>query len=316
MTYDETTLFRNFMKSVNMLNNFEFLYGQYKLSDLNIIDYYDEANPEVVITTAFDFSKSRIFSYQYWKNLEDKWRQVLENFRKNGERIEKPLVCCAKCGQMKPESEFRVRNNGLLHKFCIQCEGGKPLELKDTKVCARCGMEKPLDEFNSSPSSRDGKSSYCKECAKELARESYNKSKKKQQPIESDEMEDFTFYDFDGNSDKRKIHKGTAVVMFKSEHNKYLLFGKTETEEIKKRGLIKMRVRVDNITGEIHFVFNKEHGAKAVNIERNLKFTNTDLVVFLMEHLNLGKKEGRYIINIGENLSRTNEFITYKVSKN
>lgn len=316
MTYDETTLFRNFMKSKGMLNNFEFLYNQYKLSDINIIDYYDETLAEVVITTAFDFSKSRIFSYQYWQNLEEKWREVLENFRKNGEKLEKPTVRCAKCGKMKPESEFRFRKNGLLHKFCIECEGGKPLVVKDTKVCSRCGKEKPREEFYDSPSTRDGKSSYCKECIKELSKESYNKSKEKEnlQPKENN-MEDFTFYDFNGNPDKRKIQKGTAVVMFKSGH-KYLLFGKTETDEINKSGLIKMRVRVDNITGEIHFVFNKNHGAEAVNRERNLKFTNADLVVFLMEHLNLGKKEGRYIINIGSDLSKTKDYITYKVTVN
>ena len=316
MTYDETTLFRNFMKGKGMLNNFEFLYNQYKLSDIDIIDYYDETHAEMVITTAFDFSKSRIFSYQYWQNLEEKWREVLENFRKNGERLEKPTVRCAKCGKMKPESEFRFRKNGLLHKFCIECEGGKPLVVKDTKVCSRCGKEKPREEFYDSPSTRDGKSSYCKECIKDLSKESYNKSKEKQieQPKENN-MEDFTFYDFDKPQQFRRIVQGTAVINSKKS-GKYLIFGIDDSADIIRSKLLKMRVRVDNITGVLHFVFNKEQGAAVVVKDNNAKLCNAELVDFLVDYLHLSKKEERHVINIGENLSRTNEYITYKVSTN
>ena len=41
-----------------------------------------------------------------------------------------------------------------------------------------------------------------------------------------------------------------------------------------------------------------------------------DLVDFLMNYLSLGKKEGRYIINIGSDLSKTKDYITYKVTVN
>lgn len=317
MTYDETTLFRNFLRNKGILNNFEFFYQHHRFDKKSIVEYYDDTPAEQVIMTAFDFSKSQntIFGYKYWDDINEKWLKVLKSFYENNKKIDNtPLVRCGKCGKMLPEKEFRVRKNGLLHKFCITCEGGKPLEKKDTKVCARCGEEKPLDEFYNQPSSRDGKASYCKECAKELSRETYFNKKEKQS--NENNMEDYTFYDFDNsNQDSRIIAEGTAVIYYRTK-NKYLIFGKTESEEILRSGLIKMRVRVDNITGAIHFLFNKEQGATSNTKSKNVRFTNSELVEFLMVQLGLERKEGsRYIISIGQNLSRTSDFITYKVSK-
>lgn len=317
MTYDETTLFRNFLRNKGILNNFEFFYQHHRFDKKSIVEYYDDTPAEQVIMTAFDFSKPKntIFGYKYWDDINEKWLKVLKSFYENNKKIDNtPLVRCGKCGKMLPEKEFRVRKNGLLHKFCITCEGGKPLEKKDTKVCARCGEEKPLDEFYNQPSSRDGKASYCKECAKELSRETYFNKKEKQS--NENNMEDYTFYDFDNsNQDSRIIAEGTAVIYYRTK-NKYLIFGKTESEEILRSGLIKMRVRVDNITGAIHFLFNKEQGATSNTKSKNVRFTNSELVEFLMVQLGLERKEGsRYIISIGQNLSRTSDFITYKVSK-
>lgn len=318
MTYDETTLFRNFLRNKGMLNNFEFFYEHHRFDKKSIVEYYDDTPAEQVIMTAFDFSKPKntIFGYKYWDDLNTKWLKVLKSFYENNKKIDNtPLVRCGKCGKMLPEKEFRVRKNGLLHKFCITCEGGKPLEKKDTKVCARCGEEKPLDEFYNQPSTRDGKASYCKECVKELSKEIYYNKKEKQQSNENN-MEDYTFYDFDNsNQDSRIIAEGTAVIYYRTK-NKYLIFGKTESEEILRSGLVKMRVRVDNITGAIHFLFNKEQGAASNTKSKNVRFTNSELVEFLMVQLGLERKEGsRYIISIGQNLSRTSDFITYKVSK-
>jgi hypothetical protein len=317
MTYDETTLFRNFLRNKGILNNFEFFYQHHRFDKKSIVEFYDDTPAEQVIMTAFDFSKSQntIFGYKYWDDLNTKWLKVLKSFYENNKKIDNtPLVRCGKCGKMLPETEFRVRKNGLLHKFCIACEGGKPLEKKDTKVCARCGEEKPLDEFYNQPSTRDGKASYCKECVKELSRETYYNKKEKQS--NENNMEDYTFYDFDNsNQDSRIIAEGTAVIYYRTK-NKYLIFGKTESEDILRSGLVKMRVRVDNITGAIHFLFNKDTGAASNTKSKNVRFTNSELVEFLMVQLGLERKEGsRYIISIGQNLSRTSDFITYKVSK-
>lgn len=304
MTYDETTLFRNFLRNKGVLNNYEFFYQHHRFDKKSIVEFYDDTPAEQVIMTAFDFGKSQntIFGYKYWDGLNEKWLKVLKSFRENGGKIDNtPLVRCGKCGKMLPEKEFRVRKNGLLHKFCLSCEGAKPLEKKDTKVCTRCGEEKPLDEFYNSPSTKDGKASYCKECVKELSREIYYEKKEKQnEQLNETDMEDYTFYDFETpNQDSRIIAEGTAVIYYRSK-GKYLIFGKTESEKILKSGLLRMRIRVDNITGAIHFVFNKTQGATSNTKSKNIRFTNGDLVEFLMIQLGLERKEGsRYVISIG-----------------
>jgi hypothetical protein len=128
-------------------------------------------------------------------------------------------------------------------------------------------------------------------------------------------MEDYTFYDFEKQPSTHRIVQGTAALNFKNS-NKYLIFGIEESRYISKSGLLKMRIRVDNITGALHFVFNKTQGATAAVKDNNVKVVNADLVDFLMNYLSLGKKEGRYIINIGSDLSKTKDYITYKVTVN
>ena len=45
------------------------------------------------------------------------------------------------------------------------------------KRCSKCSEEKPLDAFGNLKKGRDGKCSYCKECAKKGQREWYGKNK-------------------------------------------------------------------------------------------------------------------------------------------
>lgn len=318
MTYDETTLFRHFMQSKGVLNNFEYLYRNHRFDDRSIEEFYEETPADAVIMTAFDFSgfRNSIFSAKYWESLDSKWQWCLHDFRTQGTKVE-PRVRCGKCGKMKYESEFRYTKSGRLHKFCIECEGGKPTVVPPppppkTKVCSRCGKEKPLEEFNICNSTKDGRHAYCRECMREYNRE---KTQSQTQTKEKTNMEDYTFYDFEKQPSTHRIVQGTAALNFKNS-NKYLIFGIEESRYISKSGLLKMRIRVDNITGALHFVFNKTQGATAAVKDNNVKVVNADLVDFLMNYLSLGKKEGRYIINIGNDLSKTKDYITYKVTVN
>jgi hypothetical protein len=132
-------------------------------------------------------------------------------------------------------------------------------------------------------------------------------------------MEDFTFFDFDKpNSVRdRAIDEGTAAINYKKK-NGYLSFGQSESIGIARSELLKLRVRIDNITGAMHFVFNKDHGAAVTvrNSKKSICICNQQLVDFLCERLNLEKKDGsRYIIKIGKNLSNTEDFVTYCITK-
>lgn len=51
--------------------------------------------------------------------------------------------------------------------------------MDNEKRCPRCGQVKSLDEFGLNKSKPDGHSDYCKECAKEMSRESYYRTKER-----------------------------------------------------------------------------------------------------------------------------------------
>lgn len=48
----------------------------------------------------------------------------------------------------------------------------------ESKICTKCKIEKPNLEFNKKKSSKDGMSSYCKECNKENLKLHYKNNKK------------------------------------------------------------------------------------------------------------------------------------------
>ena len=48
----------------------------------------------------------------------------------------------------------------------------------ESKICTKCKIEKPNLEFNKKKSSKDGMSSYCKECNKENLKLHYENNKK------------------------------------------------------------------------------------------------------------------------------------------
>ena len=47
----------------------------------------------------------------------------------------------------------------------------------ETKICSRCKLAKYVDQYNKKSSSKDGLSTYCKDCNKEKLKEHYNSNK-------------------------------------------------------------------------------------------------------------------------------------------
>ena len=323
MTYNEITCFRRFMTNKGVLNNFEFLFLNHGFEKKTVEQYYDDADAEFVIMTAFDFSKCKntTLNYNYWEKINDKWLFCLKRFREEGKMENPPEMRCSKCGKMKPISEFHLGKNLVPHKQCKMCETklvARKVATSNTtegifKICEHCGKKKPIDEFHPKRDSPDGHSNYCKDCIHEASRLRYNP-----QTNDKTNMEDFTFFDFDKPTGvrERTIQEGQAAINYKKKGS-YLTFGQKETHDLYSLGLNKIRIRLDNITGAVHLVFNKDKGA-AVTLRsgKNAVVSNQELINFVMDKLKLQKKDGeRHIIDIGCNLSKTNEFITYNILK-
>lgn len=327
MTYNEITLFRRFMTNKGVLNQFEYLFTNHGLEKKTVDQYYEDSNAEFVIMTAFDFSKCdrTVFNYQFWEKIDQKWQYCLKMYREEGKMENAPELRCAKCGKMKPVSDFHLGKNLVPHRFCKECEtkvtATKVASSTTTtlifKTCGHCGKRKNIDEFYEDSKSPDGHRSYCKDCMREAQRLRYTATTD-ENTENLNKMEDFTFFDFEKNGTvrDRTIESGSAAINYKKK-NAYLSFGIEDSQDIIKRNLMRMRVRLDNITGAIHFVFNADQGATAtIKNKKNLNFSNQQLVEFLCDKLKLEKKEGkRYIIKIGKNLSNTDGFMTYCVTR-
>ena len=111
------------------------------------------------------------------------------NDRGTGPREEVALTKkCAKCGEIKPHSEFYrgTTSRDRLHCYCKECmkaydrqryEAKKNARTK-VKACSRCGKSKPLSEFYKNARSNDGLQAYCKECSKVTSLRWYDQNKK------------------------------------------------------------------------------------------------------------------------------------------
>lgn len=128
MTYDETTLFTKFMQGKGVLNNFTYLFDSHKFDKRDLNTYLDEVAAEDVILSAFDFTGAgnTIFGFKYWKDIDQKWQAKLTEFRNTGIlTADEAQVYCPHCQRVLPRTAFATKSNGVLHKHCRECEGGK-----------------------------------------------------------------------------------------------------------------------------------------------------------------------------------------------
>jgi hypothetical protein len=128
MTYDETTLFTKFMQGKGVMNNFEYLYRSHRFDKRDLDTYLSEVAAEDVILSAFDFTGAgnTIFGFKYWKDIDQKWQAKLTEFRNTGIlTADEAQVYCPHCQRVLPRTAFATKSNGVLHKHCRECEGGK-----------------------------------------------------------------------------------------------------------------------------------------------------------------------------------------------
>jgi len=224
-------------------------------------------------------------------------------------------MICSTCGKNKSDSDFYKGRHS-----CKTCESELQSSIRrkriqsgnfkivKQKICIYCHETKPIDEFRKDNTKTDGYGSYCKKCLRERRRK-FN--------IENNIMEDYTFDDFDKSCTRSKLQENEISINYKKS-NHTVTFNQDVSAEIVIGGLTHVRIRKDNITGDIHFVFNNTTGCAATirNTKgaKNIIIINKDLVDFLVKELNLDKNVSRSVIEISGNLAnRSSEYLTYKI---
>ena len=135
---------------------------------------------------------------------------------------------------------------------------------------------------------------------------------------------DYTFFDFDETANTRKCATptdGFQIYTMKNakSSNHTLTIGSDISKIIERKGLGMMRIRVDNITGQIHAVFNNEKGKKLgrSNGSRNYRICGIDVVKCILEHKNVEfnpcEEAQRYSGTCSGDLSHSDKYATFEL---
>lgn len=126
-------------------------------------------------------------------------------------------------------------------------------------------------------------------------------------------MEDYTFFDFENSRRGREI-SGFAMRVYNKRGNRRVQFSKNVGEVVTKRGLSKLRIRKDNMTGRIHLLFNRDKGVTIKNNGSNspfsLRVNSVDMAAFLVKTFSLMDGD---VLNLSDDLSQSDEYATFEV---
>ena len=341
MTYNETILWRRFMQSKGVLNNFEYLYRSHRFDKRDLDQYLDETDAEDVILSAFDFTGAgnTIFGFKYWKDMDEKWQVKLRDFRQNGEIEPEDKVYCPHCKRTLPKSSFSYNSKGQLHKHCKECESGqwdkqkkeqekeererqkqeeetRKLQWevavkeswlqKTSKVCAHCGKRKLRSEFAPSDTTEDGLQSFCKACQSGLESASNHvdnmETKKEEKPASLERLT------------APKLGEYDATLHYKSAQ-KSITFNATLSELLQKGQFTKCYLNSDR-THRQFLIFNRVEGANIVGVSSRasmlLGINSAEICRTLATRFNLTMGDN-YYLHITRNLSRRDEIVTIEV---
>ena len=125
-------------------------------------------------------------------------------------------------------------------------------------------------------------------------------------------MEDYTFYDFSTPCRGRQITRRIARICNKKGYRR-IYFSKEIADEIKDIDQCKLRLRRDNITGDVHMIFNTEIGLP-VRFPNSGKaeINSLEAVTLLSKFFSQG--EATFDLDLSENLANDARFKTFKLT--
>lgn len=124
------------------------------------------------------------------------------------------------------------------------------------------------------------------------------------------EDKDYVFHDF---SEKSRVSlKSDVITVYTGKTSPTLAVNPVIGGEVWDRQLLRLRIREDLLTGQLHLVFNREHGLTGRRDKKIVKWSNKELVMFLKDRLKLEENKTTRL-KISENLANSDEFMTYEI---
>lgn len=127
-------------------------------------------------------------------------------------------------------------------------------------------------------------------------------------------MEDYTFYDFATPRKGKKIIGRIARISNRAGSRR-ISFSKEISDEIKEIKPCKLRLRRDNITGDVHMIFNPEIGL-AVHFpyegKKSTEANSIEAVTLLSKFFN--QEGATFDLFLSENLANDERYKTYRLN--
>lgn len=125
---------------------------------------------------------------------------------------------------------------------------------------------------------------------------------------------DFTIIDFENAQRGRRVLQDNEATIKDDGHNRILYINKHVRDIVVKAGCTKLRIRKDNLLGNLHLIFSKEQGLQCSDKKKaQLCYANKPLVEFLFKELGFAQGSGIYKLELGENLSTNPDYYIYGV---
>lgn len=292
MIAKEISVFHKFLKLRGALDLFKGAISSYGFEKKNINEYEKSVSALMAIRYAFPWNK--VNAILNWDSINDKWEDV-----------------CIKHGfhELKDYDYYDIKLNidGLF-------QGEQNL----LKQCSKCQRYLPESSFYIRRDNRKIQSQ-CIDCCKAHGRLKNGTTgvyKKEGDNLKNSNMEDFTFYDFTSSDGKRRLQENQFSINHKKSNHSVTVCQQLSTTILNTK-LLYLRIRKDNITGDIHFVFNREVGCKITtngsSENKNVTIINKPLVEFLVKELSLSESSERDVLELSKNLSNSPDYLTYKI---
>lgn len=139
-------------------------------------------------------------------------------------------------------------------------------------------------------------------------------------------MEQFKYLHFDVKPNCRRLKEQEATLRFRNEGGTSyaITFNQAVSNELRAQGFVFAKVRIDNFTQDTFIVFVKDEDNDTINVRFsqskencNAQILGKSLIEWLCGWYGIDTSNGnvRKTINIGENLSRVEDAVVFKLNK-
>lgn len=290
MTSKEISIFHQFLQSRGAFTLFRGALSSYGYETKSIKEY--ESKISAIMAIRYSFPWDKVKGVLDWEVINDAWEDI-----------------CIKHGFYEDEShsEYDIKLN---------IQGLFQSKQNLLRECTKCHRFLPESSFYTRRST-GGLQSQCIECCREHGRLRNGSTGiyREGNNLKDSDMEDFTFYDFTSNERGRRLQKNQFSINHK-KGNFSVTFCIETSKQILDRELMFVRIRKDNITGDLHFIFNKQTGCKISvtgKSSKNVTIINKEFAMFFVKELRLSSDSDRDIAEHSNNLSNSGDYLTYKI---